>query len=78
LGATHTPKSIFTKPKFRFGEISEVKVIKKGTNGNVLTNSCYGFVMIKLNQDIEEVSSYFVKTNRRWHVSLAREVIFFA
>jgi RNA recognition motif-containing protein len=59
----------------QFGEIYEVKIIKKSYNGQPLRDTYYAFVVIWLDKDAREVTDYFDKTykERGWNVSLAKE-----
>ena len=60
----------------RFGDIYEIKIIKKSYNGQPLRDTFYAFVVIWLQTTAGEVIDYF-KSNfddKGWNVSLAKEV----
>ena len=61
----------------RFGDIYEIKIIKKSYNGQPLRDTFYAFVVIWLHTSPGEVIDYFKKNfeDKGWNVSLAKEVI---
>jgi hypothetical protein len=60
----------------RFGDIYEIKIIKKSYNGQPLRDTFYAFVVIWLNTSAGDVIDYFKKNfdDKGWNVSLAKEV----
>ena len=60
----------------QFGEISEVKIIRKSYNGQPLRDTYYAFVVICLKVDTEAVLAYFESSlkEKGWIVKLAKEV----
>lgn len=60
----------------RFGDIYEIKIIKKSYNGQPLRDTFYAFVVIWLHTSAGDVIDYFKKNfdDKGWNVSLAKEV----
>lgn len=58
-----------------FGDVFDVRIIKKAYNGQPLRETYYAFVLISLHKTVKEVTSHFEKnpTKKGWNVSLAKE-----
>lgn len=58
-----------------FGEVYEVRIIKKAYNGQPLRETYYAFVLIALHKTVKEVTQHFDKNQspKGWNVSLAKE-----
>jgi RNA recognition motif. (a.k.a. RRM, RBD, or RNP domain) len=58
-----------------FGDVFDVRIIKKAYNGQPLRETYYAFVLIALQKTVKEVTSHFDKnpTQKGWNVSLAKE-----
>lgn len=76
---TDTQEKDLSEPFSEFGEIYEVKIIKKSYNGQPLRDTYFAFVVIWLKVEPREVIEFFEKNYKEkgWNVSLAKEVLSF-